>query len=223
MHVAKINIQGNSLVGLYILPMNDVVLIGQEVPESLEETLKEVFKAPLLRLSIAGASLIGMFAATDGESLLVPSIIFPHEEEVLKEHDISYTVISTTLTCLGNNIFFHNNAILVNPDFSDEVIAGLKETFQRPVYRMALGEITTIGSLLVARGNFGLVSHDISQKEFDTLQNYLGINIMTGTVNMGSINIASGIAVNKNGFVIGDQSGGPELVNADEALGFREQ
>jgi translation initiation factor 6 len=222
MRVAKLSISGNSLVGLYIVPLNDIVLVGQEVPESFDKTIQEVFDAPVLRMTLAGASLIGMFASTDGEHLLIPSIIFPHEEKLLEENNISYTKIQTTLTCLGNNIFFHKNAILINPDFEEEIAKGLIETFQRPVHKMALGEITTIGSLLVARENHGLVSHDISQKEFDLLTQYLGISLMTGTVNMGSIQIASGIAVNKNGFIIGDQSGGPEIVNADEALGFIE-
>ena len=222
MRVAKLSINGNSLVGLYIVPLSDIVLVGQEVPESFDKTIAEVFNAPVLRITLAGASLIGMFAATDGDHLLIPSIVFEHEEKILEEHNISYTKIQTTLTCLGNNIFFHKNAILVNPDFEDEIIKGLMETFQRPVHKMAIGEITTIGSLLVARENHGLVSHDINQKEFDFLTKTLGMQLMTGTVNMGSIQIASGIAVNKNGFIIGEQSGGPEIVNADEALGFQE-
>ena len=37
---------------------------------------------------------------------------------------------------------------------------------------------------------------------------------------MGVPFIGSGILANSHGFVIGDASGGPEIVNADEALGF---
>ena len=37
---------------------------------------------------------------------------------------------------------------------------------------------------------------------------------------MGVPFIGSGIVCNNHGFIIGDASGGPEIVNADEALGF---
>jgi len=35
---------------------------------------------------------------------------------------------------------------------------------------------------------------------------------------MGSTQVRSGIAVNDNGMIIGELSGGPEVVNADEAF-----
>ena len=39
-------------------------------------------------------------------------------------------------------------------------------------------------------------------------------------VNMGGVQVSSGVAVNNKGFVIGTMSGGPEVMNADQALGF---
>jgi len=44
------------------------------------------------------------------------------------------------------------------------------------------------------------------------------LNITTGTVNMGNPFVGSGILCNDKGFVIGDMSGGPEIMNAEEAL-----
>ena len=40
---------------------------------------------------------------------------------------------------------------------------------------------------------------------------------------MGSPYVSSGILTNKNGFVIGSMSGGPEIDNADKALGFLQE
>lgn len=220
MHVAKIHIQGNSLVGLYIVPMNNVVLVGREVPESLDKTIEEVFEAPVVRLTIAGASLLGIFIATDGETLLVPNILFAHEKELLNEHNISFIELDTIHTCLGNNLIFHKNAIILMPEYEDSVEKTL-QSLNRPIHKIAFGEHTTIGSVFVANSTSGLVTHDITQEDFDFLEKTLNISLMTGTVNMGSVHIRSGIAVTDKGFIIGDQSGGPEIVNADEALGFQ--
>ncbi|MFP4523352.1 MAG: hypothetical protein ACLFNM_02280 [Candidatus Woesearchaeota archaeon] len=220
MHVAKIHIQGNSLVGLYIVPTNDVVLVGQEVPQSLDATLEEVFGAPVVRFTVAGASLIGIFLATDGETLLVPNILFAHEKEILKKQNIPFMEIDTLHTCLGNNLIFHKNGLILMPDYEDKVIKQL-QSLNKPIHKKAFGEHNSIGSVFVANSKHGLVTHDISQEDFDFLQKNLSIQLMTGTVNMGSVHIKSGIAVTDKGFVIGDHSGGPEIVNADEALGFQ--
>jgi translation initiation factor 6 (eIF-6) len=44
-----------------------------------------------------------------------------------------------------------------------------------------------------------------------------------GTINMGSGFVKGGIAANKNGMVVGDASGGPEIVNAEQALRGEEE
>ena len=48
----------------------------------------------------------------------------------------------------------------------------------------------------------------------------MNVKVAKGSVNFGSPFISSGLICNKNGFIIGDISGGPEIQNADEALGF---
>lgn len=220
MHVLKIHIQGNSLVGLYVVPMNDFVIVGPETPEQLDKDLEEIFKAKVVRTTIVGTSLVGMFLATNGTHLIVPHLIFEHEEAVLKENNIPYTKINSTLTCHGNNIVANSNAAIINPEYEDTAAKEIQAALGTDVYPGTISNVPSMGSLIVANDTHGLVSHEVTDEEFDLIKEQLGIELDAGTVNMGSVNIHSGIALNNAGFIIGDQSGGPELMNADETLGF---
>ena len=220
MHVAKLNIQGNSLAGLYVLSLDGIGLVGPEVSKKDLKIIEEVFNAEAVRLTIAGTGLIGIFAATNGKTLVVPSIIFPHEERILEEAGVLYNKIDTKLTCLGNNIVASKKGVLINAGFEESALEQLQDAFKLPFKVFSLNDIPTIGSFVVCNSKKGLCSHEFSDEDIELMEKHLGVELTTGTVNMGSTQIRSGLAVNDDGFVIGDSSGGPEIINADEALGF---
>ncbi len=222
MHVTTLQVQGNSLVGLYMVPLDNIVLVGVEVPVLADKNLEEIFGTKIIRLTIAGTSLLGVFLATDGEKLLVPHIIFPHEEEILKKNNIPYIIVPSDMTCLGNNIIATKKGILVNPQYDKASVDIIERFFEREVKELEIGEILTIGSLIANNDTHGLISYDVAEETIKDMEKFLGLQIATGTVNMGSTQIRSGLAVNNKGFVIGQSSGGPEIMNADQALGFIE-
>lgn len=222
MHVAKLSIHGNSLIGLYIVALENVVLVGMDVPESAEKTISEVFDLPILRLSIAGTSLLGAFIATNGQKVAVPDIIFPDEEQKLMDANVVFEKIHTKNTCLGNNLVVTASGMVVNPELEQEAISALTSFFSVPVHLATTKDTTTIGSFIAHNGSLGLIGPEFSEEYVNTLNNQLGLKLISGTVNMGSAQVASGIVVNSKGFLIGDISGGPEVVNADQAFGYIE-
>jgi translation initiation factor 6 (eIF-6) len=48
----------------------------------------------------------------------------------------------------------------------------------------------------------------------------LRVKLEPATINLGTPYLHAGIACNKFGFIIGDASGGPEIVHIEEALGY---
>ncbi|MBN1175594.1 translation initiation factor IF-6 [Candidatus Woesearchaeota archaeon] len=219
MHVSKLDINGNSLVGLYIFPLDNIVLVGNEVPEEDYSLLEEIFQAKVFPMSVAGTSLLGVFLATDGEKLLVPNILFNHEKELLDKTGIPYILVNTANTCLGNNLVFTKKGLVCNPSLEKSAIEQIVQFLNIPV-QLSDFEIPIIGSFIAHNNSFGLVSHDLSDKQIASLSKHLGLRLIPGTVNMGSPQVSSGIAVNDKGFVVGTISGGPEIMNADHALGF---
>lgn len=223
MHVAKLHIQGNSLVGLYIIAMKDFIIVGPEVPDRYDSDLEDIFDAKVVRTTIAGTSLVGIFAVSNGKELLVPHIILEHEEKVLKENNISFHKIISNLTCHGNNIVANKHSAIINPEYEEEAAKQIKSALGTDIFPATINDAPTVGSFMVAHDTCGLVSHNVSDSEFDNIAKHLQIDLDSGTVNMGSTTIGSGVVSNNSGFVIGDISGGPELVNTDEVLGFLNQ
>ncbi|MGM5481499.1 MAG: hypothetical protein ACQESE_03750 [Nanobdellota archaeon] len=220
MHVSRIQLSGNSLVGLYILPLQDKVILGMEVSDNLKKLIEEVFDSEIIQTSIAGTPLVGVFAATDGDKIIVPHIIFDHERKALDDAGINYKVIESHLTCHGNNIAVTKKGLLANPEYEEGAIESIEDFFGHKAVPFDFADVPTIGSFIAYNSKFGIVSHDFSEEVLQRISDVLGLVLSTGTVNMGSTQVKSGIAVNNQGFLIGENSGGPEVVNADEGLGF---
>ncbi|MCF7866321.1 translation initiation factor IF-6 [Candidatus Woesearchaeota archaeon] len=212
----------NSNIGLYLFVNDRVLLVGKEVPEDCDKDLEKVFNLPVTRLTIAGASFIGVFITGTNDTLLVPNIIFEDELEILKETGLEIKVIDTKQTCLGNNVIIGKDKLFVNNEFSDSQARKLGESLGLDAEKIKIGGVSAIGSLFVfnTETKKGLVGNDIDDEDFEMLQNKLGYELTPTSVNMGSPYVKSGIVVNKNGFIIGKISGGPEINNAEEGLGF---
>ena len=219
MKVKSLLLQGDSNVGLHVFATNKFVLIGMELSSKELKELKEVFNVPVHSLTIGGTSLLGVFLTGNEEKVLVPSIIFDSEKKKFEGLGINYEIFPTEHTCLGNNIALKGDTALVHVDFSNKEIAALKKALGlKHVHQMMIADVETVGSCLVMNNKGGLVHRFASTKEVSDLKKYFGIELGLGTVNMGSPLIKSGVACNDYGFIVGKNSGGPEMVNIDENL-----
>jgi translation initiation factor 6 len=219
-HVIVTNFNSNPNVGLYGYATDKYCLLGTEVPDDLVDDISEVLDVPVIKMNIAGTSLLGVFLSGNNNCLLVPKIAFPNELEILDKHKIKYKLINTKLTCLGNNIICNDKGCLVSREYGERDIKAFKEALKVNVVKAKIAELNTLGSLAVHTKKGLLCHHEILEDEAELLKKVLKVEVFTGTVNMGVPFIGSGILCNNNGFIIGDASGGPETVNADEALGF---
>ena len=212
-----LSFDGIDNIGLYVFVTDSFALVGMEVYEKYSEELKELFKVPVIKMTIAGTSLIGVFVAGTKDKILVPSIAFESELETLKENKIDFSVLDTKLTCLGNNMFCTEKLTFLNPDFSDKTQKKIQELLNTETLKTKLAEIKAIGSLVAINKNKLLTTYNLSDKELKLLEDQ-GFEVTTGSISMGSQYIKSGVLVNSNGLAVSKNSGGPELVNAEEAL-----
>lgn len=218
MHAAIANYNQNPNIGLFCYANDSYCLVPQGFPAKLKKLFHQVLKVPTYEMRAAGTSLLGAFFSGN-ETLLVPKIMFESELRELEKFKIKYQVINTELTALGNNLLI-NKVCIANPDYSDKVIEDIESTLKIPVIKGKIAELNIVGSLAKGNNKGLLVSPKIKEFEQKFLLSKLKIHIGTGTVNFGSQYIGSGLVCNSNGFIIGDISGGPEIQNADEILGF---
>lgn len=210
----------NSNIGLYGFVTNNYALVGREVDVKCVEEIKRILKVPVHQVNIAGTSLLGVFLVGNDDILLVPGIAFNHELERLEELGIRYKVFETELTCLGNNMVVNENGAVISKDFSEKDVTTLRKLLDLPVKKVHIADTSTPGSCIVINGEKGLVHKDISSEEIKLIEDILKIELLLGTVNMGSPYIKSGILCNDKGMIIGESSGPAEIMNAEEALGF---
>lgn len=208
----------NPNVGLYGFATDKYCLIGREVPEKFYDRISKVLDVPVIPMTIAGTSLIGVFLNGNKNCLLIPKIVFPQELEVLDKHKIKYKIIDTKLTCLGNNMICTDSVCLVSQEYGEREIKFMKDALKVDVIKMKIARMNTLGSMVVHTNKGILCHHEILEDEAEVLHKYLKAKIVTGTVNMGNPFVGSGILCNNKGFIIGEMSGGPEIVNAEQAL-----
>ncbi len=220
MKVKKIDFSGTSIIGLYAFATDSYVLLGSEIHDKYVKELEQVLKVPVHKITIAGTSLLGVFLAGDNEKLIVPDIIFEREENKLKEIGMEYVKVKTLHTCLGNNFFIGKKTILANPEIEESVLDQVAKYYDKKTQKVEIAETNTIGSLLTANNDLNkvLITNDLNDEEAEEIAKIIGMEVTTGSINRGSPHIKSGVICNKNGILIGSNTGGPELVNTTKAL-----
>ncbi len=224
MHILNTSFNGLYNVGLYGFANDKFALIGKEISDEIAGEISKVLKVPVHKITIAGTSLIGVFVAGNNNKLLVPSIIFDDEKLALEEAGVDFEIFDTKLTCLGNNMIVGDDVAIVSTEFSEGEEKHLATALGVKTIRRTLNEMSSIGSLVVLNlsKNKALISNDLSRDDQQIIESTFNVESTPGSINMGSPYVRSGIICNDNGFIVGSNSGGPEITNADSALGFLE-
>jgi translation initiation factor 6 len=220
-HVIVTDFNGNPNIGLYGYANDKYCLLGSDVPDSLVPKISEVLDVKVIRMNLAGTSLLGVFLTGNNKCLLVPNIAFEQELDILNKNKIKYKIINTKLTCLGNNIICTDKGCLVSSEYGEREIKQITDALKIDVKRAKIANLHTLGSLAIHTKNALLCHHEILEHEAELIKKILKVEVYTGTVNMGVPFVGSGVLCNNHGFIVGNQSGGPEIINIDESLGFR--
>ncbi len=220
MHVIMTNFHGNPNVGLYGFANDQYCLLGRDVPHHQAQEIEKALKVPVHQISMCGTSLIGAFCAGNNHTLLVPSLAFHHELDVLDRLKIKYTVIKTKLTALGNNLLCNDYGCLANPEYSADTKKIIRQALDVALKPGTIAGLETVGSSGALNTHGCVIHRDIVKAELDYVEDLLQTTCETATVNMANPMVRSGIICNSKGFVVGDHSGGPEVNHIDHALGF---
>ncbi len=221
MHILKTNFNGTPNVGLYGYATQRYLLLGERLTEKLEKEVRDALGGIEVRtMRVAGTGMPGLFLAGNSKAVLVPSIAFPQELKILRDLGIPYEVIETSQTCLGNNIACNDHGAIVSTDFSERECKRIGQALGVPVVRLDIAGLTTPGAFIVLNGDKGIVHRNASEAEVAAIEEALKVTLSPATVNLGTPYLHAAILGNAHGFVIGDASGGPEIVHVDDALGY---
>ncbi len=222
MHVKQTSVNGTSSIGLYGFVTDSFALIGETTSDSFEEHIEDVLDVPTHRVTIAGTNLIGAFVTGNNDTVLVPDILEPHEEEVFEDLPVDVAVIHTNYTCLGNNILVNDAAAMTSTAFSDAETTHIGDALSVAAIQGDLAGIEAIGTLAVfnSEADRMVISNDITDDEFERVTDHFDVTGTPSSVNQGAAQIRCGVLCNENGFLVGKASGGPEITTIDKGLGF---
>jgi translation initiation factor 6 len=175
---------------------------------------------PLLKTNIAGTSMLGAFCVGNTHCLLLPPIAFDEELAALKKTNLSYSVISTHLTALGNNILCNDHGAIVSKELEDEAVRQIESALKVKALKATIANLDNVGSLASVNNKYGVISIDATDEEIKLIETHLKIKLTKGTLGMGLPYISSSLILNNKGFIISDHSSGIEIADADQALGY---
>lgn len=219
----RTTILGSPYVGVYTATTDGVTLVGATADADTPGMLAEEFETTALATTVGGATTVGALATGNERGLVVSGRLTDEERVAIeREGDVAVTAVPGRMNALGNCLLVNDYGGVAHPDLSDGVIDAVGSALSITVERVALGGVKTVGTAAVAT-NRGVLCHPkIADEELDHLEAILDVRADVGTVNYGSPLIGSGLVANGDGYVVGQETTGPELGRIEESLGFLE-
>ncbi len=212
---------GDSNIGVFARVLEDIAIIPPEAPEQFRTLLGETLDVDLVITSVQGSPIIGSLVAGNSEALVVSGLATDKEIDILEEYR-PVLLLEHTMNAAGNIILANDQFAAVHPDMPADLAEEVGDVLGVPVSRLTLAGIKTVGMAGVAT-NRGVVVHPRStNQEIERLENLAGLPVGTGSVNMGSGLVGTGLLGNSKGYIAGTETSGFELGRVEDIFGFLE-
>lgn len=212
---------GSSAIGVFTRATDDCVLVRRDVEDDLREELETELEAPAVPTTIGGSSTVGALSVGNENGLLVSSRITDAERETIEAvSDLPITELPGRINAAGNVVLANDTGAYVHPDLDREAVRAVKEGLGVPVERGELAGLRTVGTAAVATDEGVLCHPKTTDGELDFLEELLDVYADIGTINYGGPLVGSGLVANDAGYVVGQDTTGPELGRIEDALGY---
>ncbi|ACV47354.1 MULTISPECIES: translation initiation factor IF-6 [Halomicrobium] len=212
---------GSSYVGVFARATDDCLLVRPDIEQSLQDALGAELDVPVVPTNVGGSGTVGALATGNENGLLVSSRVRDREiDRIIDAVDLPVYELPGRINAAGNVVLCNDTGAYVHANLSDEAVSVVEDALDVPVERGTLADVETVGTAAVAT-NRGVLCHPKStDPELDALEALLGVPADIGTVNYGGPLVGSGLLANTNGYVVGDDTSGPELGRIEDALGY---
>ena len=212
---------GSSYVGVFARATDDCLLVRPDADATLVATMGDELGVPTLATTVGGSGTVGALAVGNENGMLVTSRSTEREREAIADTaDLPVYELPGRINAAGNVVLTNDYGAYVHPDLSGEAVAVVEEALSVPVERGDLADVRTVGTAAVAN-NRGVLCHPKSREpELEALEAHLDVRADIGTVNYGAPLVGSGLVANDAGYVVGEDTTGPEIGRIEDALGY---
>ncbi|WP_435145545.1 translation initiation factor IF-6 [Halobaculum sp. P14] len=212
---------GSSYVGVYAHVSSDCLVVRPDAEDDLVESLGEELGVDPVETTVAGSGTVGALTVGNENGVVVSRQATDRELDAIREATgCDVARLPGKLNAAGNVVLANDYGAWVHPDMADGAVDVVADTLDVPVERGSLGDVNTVGTAAVAN-NTGVLCHPQSREaELEALEDHLDVYADLGTVNYGAPLVGSGLLANDDGYVVGEDTTGPELGRIEDTLGF---
>lgn len=210
---------GNPNIGVYAAANESLAFLSADSSPELERAVGEALGVKTIKVTVAGAHVIGSLMAMNSNCAVVTGLADAREVEVI-EAEIPCFLLDDSLNAAGNNILVNDHGAIVSPEYGHAVAKPLSDALGVEVVFSSIAGCNTVGSICRAT-NKGCVCHmDASDEELDLIKDVLKVEPVRTSVNHGSRVLGAGIVANSKGAVVGDETTPIEMGRIEEGLGL---
>jgi translation initiation factor 6 len=210
---------GSSYVGVFARATDRCVVVRPDA-ENVEDLADEL-GVPAVPTTVAGSATVGSLVAGNGAGLLVSGRVRENElDRIRGAVDVPVAELPGRINAAGNVVLATDRGAYVHPELPDEAVDTVEEALDVPAERGEIADVRTVGTAAVANDRGVLCHPKATDEQLDRLESVLGVHADVGTVNYGAPLVGSGLVANSEGYVVGQDTTGPELGRIEDALEF---
>lgn len=212
---------GDPNIGVFARVLDDIVIVPPEAPEDFREAVRTGLDAELVETTVQGSAIIGSLLTGNRKGIVVSGIAGKEEIALLAEYR-EIMLLSGSMNAAGNVILANDRVAFVHPEMEKEVAAEIGSFLNVKVMATAFGGVRTVGMAGAATEKGIIVHPRTTDADVARMAEFAGVPVGTGTINMGSGLIGTGLLVNSRGYLTGAQTSGFELGRIEDVFGFLE-
>jgi translation initiation factor 6 len=214
---------GSSYVGVFARATDEHLLVRPDLEDDLVADVSEELDVEAIETTVGGSSTVGALAVGNENGLLVSNRVTERERERIADAaDAPVTELPGKINAAGNVVLANDSGAYVHPDLPREAMQAVEDALEVDVERGELADVRTVGTAAVATNDGVLCHPKATDPQLDRLEAVLDVPADIGTINYGAPLVGSGLLANEHGYVVGQETTGPELGRIDQALGYIE-
>jgi len=219
--VLRAAVHGSSYVGVYVAATDSACFVRPDLDDDLAATIADELGVTLVETMVGEAVTVGALLTGNDHGLLVSGRVTEFERERLQEATAGpVNELPGRINAAGNVVLANDHGAYVHPDLPREAVQAVRDGLDVPVERGTLGGVRTVGTAAVATDRGVLCHPNSTDEELDFLEELLEVPADIGTINYGAPLVGSGLVANERGYVVGEETTGPELGRIEDALGY---
>ena len=217
-----LSLNGDPNIGVYARVFDDIAFVPIDAPAEFKSKIAEYLEVEVIETFIQGSSVIGLLLTGNSNGFVVSGLIQDSELDLLQEYG-DVLLLGEEMNAAGNVILTNDSFAVVHPDMSSEMRKMVGEFLKVPTIPMSFAGVGTVGMTCACTNAGILLPARSAPEEISAMEEAIPLEdfpVGTGSVNMGSNLIGTGLLINNKGYLAGNTTTGFELGRIEDVFGF---